>query len=40
MDGVRVDDRAAYMAALEQASVADQIDVFADFVARCVRGSP
>lgn len=37
---IRVDDRAAYMAALEQASVADQIQSFAAFVARCVRGSP
>ena len=37
---IRVDDRAAYMAALEQASVADQIESFADFVARCVCGSP
>ncbi|MDP1613799.1 MAG: Fic family protein [Sulfuritalea sp.] len=36
---IRVDDRSAYMAALEKASVADDLATFSAFVAGCVRAS-
>ena len=36
---IRVDDRAAYMAALEKASVEDDPSIFSAFVAECVRAS-
>lgn len=37
---IRVDDRAAYMAALEKASVEDDLSTFSAFVAGCVRATP
>lgn len=36
---IRVEDRAAYMAALEKASVEDDLGTFSAFVARCVDAS-
>jgi Fic family protein len=36
---IRVDDRTAYMAALEKASVEDDLGTFSAFVAECVRAS-